>query len=122
MLEIRQESDTLFAIDFDGKITAAEMERELDKLIALTADVKNGRLIYHVGQFELPELGAMMVEMRKLPQLFSLLRRFDRAAVLADAPWLRAMAEWEGVLIPGFEIKSFARKDEKQAREWLAAR
>ncbi|WP_075997616.1 STAS/SEC14 domain-containing protein [Salaquimonas pukyongi] len=119
MLKINREADTLFTIQVNGQVTAEEMDAELDRLIELSKDIKGGRLLYDIREFEMPSIGAVMVELRKLPNLFGLLSRFDKAAVLAEEPWMRAMAEWEGVLIPGFEIKSFAHKDEKEARAWL---
>jgi hypothetical protein len=121
MLDIQKEKDGLFTIKIAGEITPAEMDREIEKLIDITKDVKSGKLLYDIRNFEMPGVGAMMVEFRKMPELFGLIKRFDKAAVLAEAPWLRVMAEWEGMLIPGLEIKSFGHKDENRAREWLAA-
>lgn len=121
MLKIEKEDERTFVIRVTGQVHTDEMDSELDRLLAMTAKVRGGRLLYDIREFEMPSLGAMMVEMRKMPQLLSLIGRFDKAAVMAEAPWLRAMAEWEGMLMPGFEVKSFAHKDEKEAREWLMA-
>ena len=121
MLKIERENGTLFVIHARGQVHSDEMESELDRLIELSKDIKGGRLLYDIREFQPSSIGAMMVEMRKLPGLLGLLTRFDKVAVMAEDPWLRAMAEWEGVLIPGFEVKSFAHKDEKEARAWLEA-
>jgi len=121
MLDIHKEDGGVYLIRISGEITSVEMDRELDRLIELTKDVVKGKLLYDIRDFEMPGVGAIMVEFGKMPQLFGLVRRFDKAAVLAETPWLRALAEWEGMLFPGLEIRSFGHKDERQAREWLAA-
>ena len=121
MLKMGKESETLFTIHLDGRITAAEMNAELDKLLEMSADVKGGRLLYDVRNFKMPEFGALVVEFRKLPALLGLIRRFDKAALLAEETWLRKFAEWEGALFPGLEIRSFSHDEEQAAREWLMA-
>ncbi|MEZ5800621.1 MAG: STAS/SEC14 domain-containing protein [Nitratireductor sp.] len=120
MLKVGKETETLFTIHLDGRISADEMNEQLDHLIELSADVSQGKLLYDVRNFRMPEFGALMVEFRKLPALFGLLRRFDKAAVLADEAWLRKFAEWEGALLPGLEIRSFPLEEEQAARAWLA--
>jgi hypothetical protein len=119
MLDITKETDGTFLIKVSGEIKPGEMERELDKLIEMSKGVSGAKLLYDIRNFEMPGIDAMMVEFKKMPQLFGMIRRFSKAAVLAEAPWLRMMAEWEGVMIPGLEIRSFAHKDEKEARQWL---
>ena len=119
MLKIEQEKDGLFVIEVTGKIDAGEMEKGLDRFIEMTRDVEEGRLLYRITDFELPTIGALVVEMRKSPDLFALVRRFAKAAVISDAAWIRSFAEWEGMLIPSFDIKSFLPKHEEEARSWL---
>lgn len=119
MLKIEQEKDGTFVIEVSGKIDAGEMEKGLSSFIEDTQALEGGKLLYKITNFELPTLGAMVVEMRMIPELFALIRRFDKAAVIADASWIRSMAEWEGMLFPGFEIKSFMPGHEKEARSWL---
>ena len=54
MLKMGKESETLFTIHLDGRITAAEMNAELDKLLEMSADVKGGRLLYDVRNVMTP--------------------------------------------------------------------
>ena len=67
----------------------------------------------------MPTAGALVVEFSRLPGLFGLLRRFDRCAVLSNRTWLRTIAEFEGMLIPGLEIKAFEYADTEAAEAWL---
>ncbi|WP_333713965.1 STAS/SEC14 domain-containing protein [Yoonia sp.] len=78
-------------------------------------------MLYRITSFAMPSLGAIGVEMARLPKLFGLLGKYDRCAVLTDIPWLRTAAEMEGALIPGLEIKAFALDAVDDAESWLIA-
>ena len=54
-----------------------------------------------------------------MPQLFGLLMKSDRCAVLSDIPWLRTAAEMEGAIFPMLTIKSFELDEEEDAKRWL---
>ena len=60
------------------------------------------------------------MELARLPELFKLIRKFDRAAVLADKKWVKTASEIESALIPGLEIKGFDPDEEAEAEAWLA--
>lgn len=119
MLRIEKENDTLVRLELDGQLDATEMKLGLDQLIEVTEGMRNGKMLYLIKNFEIPTLGAIMVEFGKLPSLFRMLSAFDKAAVLSDAAWMRQMAEWEGMFIPGLEIKAFGESNEMEARTWL---
>jgi hypothetical protein len=107
-------------IELSGKLDEAAMEVALDELIAQTKDIAHGRMLYRIGDFKLPTLGAIKVELARLPKLFGLIRNFDRAAVLADQSWIKVISEIEGALIPGLKIKAFDPGEEAAAEAWLA--
>jgi len=66
-------------------------------------------MLYDVVEFHFPSLGAIGIEFPRLPSMFKLMRKFDRAAVLTDKAWIRKVSEFEGFLFPGLEIKAFNR-------------
>lgn len=107
-------------IELDGPLDAELMRIGLDDLLAQSEGVENGRMLYRITSFEMPTGGALGVEFTRLPQLFSLLGKFDRCAVLAEAGWLRTMAEIEGALMPGMTIKAFKLDETDAAEAWLA--
>jgi len=107
-------------IEIDGKLDSEEMKTALDELVARTEDIENGRMLYRVGDFALPTLGAIAIEFSRLPSMFGLIKKFSRCAVLADQNWIKTIGEIEGALIPGVEIKGFARDEEEAAEAWLA--
>lgn len=120
MLEITQPAENRVDIAVSGTIDGATMRRGLDELIALSEGVSGGRMLYTLSDFALPTMGALGIELTRLPALLSLLSKYERCAVVADAEWLRRAAEIEGALIPGLLIRGF-RPDQRDAAEaWLA--
>lgn len=120
MLRITKPAPNRLDIELKGTLDADAMEKALDELLALSEDVTNGRMLYTIPEFSMPTLGAIGVELRRLPKLFGLLGKFDRCAVLSDTAWLRTAAEVEGKLFPGIEIKAFELGDADAAEAWLA--
>ncbi len=106
-------------IDFGGKLDSNEMKAALDELFSSGTDIKHGRMLYRVKDFDLPTLGAIGVELSRLPEAFRFIRKFDRAAVLVNEKWLKKASEIEGALIPGLEIKAFDLDEETEAENWL---
>ncbi len=107
-------------IEFSGKLDSDEMRTALDELIGKSKNVEHGRMLYRIEDFELPTLGAIGVELSRLPELFRLIGKFDRAAVLASKKWIQTVSEIEGALIPGLKIKAFDLDEEAAAEAWLA--
>lgn len=121
MLKITSPAPNRVDIEFSGTLDAEAMRAALDDLFEKSEGVTNGQMLYRITDFSMPSLGAIGVELQRLPKLFGLLGRFDRCAVLSDAGWLRTASEIEGALIPGIEIKSFALNETEEAEAWLAA-
>ena len=107
-------------IDISGSLSSNAMRSGLDQLIEAADEIEHGVMLYRISGFTLPTLGALSVELQKLPQLFSLLGKFDRCAVVSDQPWIRTAAEIEGAMIPGLEVKAYAPEEEPLAEAWLA--
>jgi hypothetical protein len=82
-------------IDLQGKLDRGQMAAALEEFEVKSAGIEHGVMRYRM------------------------IRHFDRAAILADESWLRRFSEWEGKLIPGFEIKAFPLADEAAAEHWL---
>jgi hypothetical protein len=118
MLNIVKPSKNRVDIELDGTLDAQIMRDALDSLIAKSADVENGRMLYTITNFSLPTLGALGVELGRLPSLFALIGKFEKCAVVSDLAWVRKAADIEGALFPGIDIKSF--EDKQPAEAWLA--
>ncbi|MBS7663176.1 STAS/SEC14 domain-containing protein [Pseudomonas lalucatii] len=119
MFRVSRKTANRIDVDFAGKLDRDEMRVALDELTQQSEGIEHGRMLYRIGAFELPTLGAMGVELSRLPQLFRFIRRFERMAVVADKQWLRKASELEGALIPGLTIKAFDSNQEAEAEAWL---
>lgn len=119
MLNISKPSINRVDIELTGTLDAEEMRSALDRLIEESAGITKGKMLYKVFDFEMPTLGAMAVELYRMPKLFGLIGKFDKCAVLSDTAWIRTAAEIEGVVFRSLEIKSFALADIKSAEAWL---
>lgn len=119
MLNVTKTSANRIDIELSGALDADAMRSALDHLIDQSEGISHGKMLYRISDFEMPTLGAMAVELYRMPRLFSLISKFDKCAVLSDAEWIRTAAEIEGAVLPSLEIKSFAFADIKAAESWL---
>jgi len=108
-------------IELSGKLNTEEMKIALDELESKSKDIENGRMLYEIIDFHIPSLGAIAVEFSRLPSMFGLMKKFDRAAVLTDKTWLKKVSEFEGHFFPGLEIKAFDREQKEEAEAWLSS-
>jgi hypothetical protein len=120
MLTITRPRPHHLELQLTGRLTPETMAQALDDFVALAEGIEHGTMLYTLTDFELPELGAFAVELRRLPQLLRLIPRFDRCAVLCDARWVRTIAEVEAWFIPGLEMKGFEPGERAAAEAWLA--
>jgi len=106
-------------IELSGKLNSDEMKTALDELVSKSENIENGEMLYDVVEFHFPSLGAIGIEFSRLPAMFKLMKKFDRAAVLTDKTWIKKVSEFEGFLFPGLEIKAFNRDQKEEAESWL---
>lgn len=119
MLTVTKPEPNRVDLEISGRIDSDEMARGLDELLEKAQDVNAGLMLYRINSLAFPDLGAIAVEMARLPKLLGLLGRFDRCAVLSDAAWIRTTAEVEGALFPGLDIKAFDLAEDDAAEAWL---
>jgi hypothetical protein len=108
-------------IELSGKLNSEEMKIALDELVSKSMNIENGKMLYDIIDFHIPSLGAIVIELSRLPEMFRLMKKFDRAAVLSDKTWIKKVSELEGALFPGLEIKAFNRDQKQEAEAWLSS-
>ncbi len=121
MFKVEQNGLNRLDIQFSGKLDAEEMKIALDELITKSENINNGKMFYDIIDFHIPSLRAIVIEFSRLPSMLRLIKKFDRAAVLADKTWLKKISELEGILYPGLEIKAFGRDQKSEAEAWLTS-
>ncbi len=119
MFEVTRNGLNRLDITFGGKLDSDDMRSALDKLVQQSEGIAHGKMLYRVNDFKLPTLGAIAVELSRLPAMFKFINKFDRAAVLAEKDWVQNVSEIEGALIPGLTIKGFDLDETEQAEQWL---
>ena len=119
MFTVETLAPDLLKIEIGGKITAEEMSSGLDTLLPLTSAMADGRMLALYHDIEFPEAGAILEEMKRLPQLFGVIGKVKKVALVSDQKWIRDMAMLEGKIIPGMTIRSFEFKDRAQAEAYL---
>ncbi|NHI02016.1 MULTISPECIES: STAS/SEC14 domain-containing protein [Oceanimonas] len=122
MFKVTVTGENQLELELSGRLDSEAMKAALDELVEASRYMVHGRMLYRIGDFEWPTLGAMGVELSRLPALFGMIRRFDRIAVVAAKGWIRSASKLEGALIPGLEIRAFVPAEEDHARQWLAQR
>lgn len=119
MFYVSRIGDSRIDVDFSGKLDGNEMRFALDELMRKSEGISHGRMLFRIGDFDFPTLGAVGVELSRMPQLFRFIRRFDRCAVVCAKEWVRKTSEIEGALIPGMTIKAFDEGQTTEAHQWL---
>ena len=119
MFEITLNGENRLDLHISGKIDSETMKQGLEEYISKSEGMENGTMLYTIDDIDIPTLGAIGVELSKLPQLFGLIRKFDRVAVLANQGWVKKVSEIEGFFMPGLEIKAFDRDGKAEAETWL---
>ena len=121
MFKVMPNGKNRLDIELSGKLDVEDMKIALDELVSKSENIENGKMLYEIIDFHLPSLGAIGVEFSRLPAMFGLIKKFDRAAVLTDKTWLKKATEFEGALFPGLEIKAFNRDQKAEAEDWLSS-
>lgn len=119
MLNVSKPKANRLNIELSGVLNAADMQAALDGIVRESEGFSGRTMLYTISDFEMPTLGAMAVELYRMPKVFSLLERFDKCAVLCDTQWIRTAAQIEGAIIPSLAIKSFALNEVAAAEAWL---
>jgi hypothetical protein len=120
MFRIEQKGKNRLDIVLSGKLETEAMKAALDELLIKSENIEGGKMLYEIVDFNLPSLGAIAIEFSRLPSMFGLLGRFERAAILTDEIWLKKLSEFEGALLPGLQIKAFNRDQKEEAEAWLS--
>lgn len=119
MFQVQRTRDNRLDVQLSGKLDSDELHLLVDHLVNASTGFTRGRMRYVLHDFDRPSLGALAMELSQIAQLFILIRRFKRCAVIADKRWLRIASKIEGALIPGLKIKAFSPEESVNAEAWL---
>ncbi|MEM9630364.1 MAG: STAS/SEC14 domain-containing protein [Pseudomonadota bacterium] len=120
MFKVTKVAPNRIDLELGGSLDQEAMRKGLDDLIKQSEGISEGLMLYTITDFAMPSAAAISVEFGRLPELFSMVNKFDRCAVLSEVSWLRSAAEIKGMLIPGLEIKAFELNERDAAEAWLS--
>ena len=120
MFKVIENGTNRLDIEMSGKLDAESMKVALDELVSKSENIENGKMLYVIIDFQLPTLSAIGIEFSRLPSMFGLMKKFNRAAVLTDKNWLKKVSEFEGALFPGLDIRAFNIDQRSEAEAWLS--
>jgi len=120
MFSINEISSNRVDFELSGKVDSDGMRQILDEFEAKLEGKEAVRMLYRVENFEFPTAGAMVVKLGELPKLFKLLKNIDKIAIVVDKNWIRKVADFEGMVFPGLDIKGFETDHLLAAEAWLA--
>lgn len=121
MFKVTTTGDGRVDIELDGELDAMQMRQALDELELACVGIEHGTMLYTIKELKMPTVGAMVVELSRIPLLISMVGNFDKAAVLADQGWVKTWSKIEGAIIPGLDIKAFDLSQRVEAESWLAS-
>jgi hypothetical protein len=113
-------SDQRLNLEVSGSVSAEEVARVLQEFEEKTEGMEDGAVLYKLHDFEMPSLSAVAVKLKDLPRWLRVMRKIGKMAVIADRQWIGKIAELEGLLLPGIEIKGFGLDEGASAEAWLA--
>ncbi len=119
MFKVTKRGDNRLDIELSGRLDSDEMKTALDDLIDQSDAIENGKMFYDIIDFNMPSMDAIAIELSRMPELFGLIKKYSKVAVLSDTNWIKKASELEGMLIPGLDIKAFDREQREQAEKWL---
>lgn len=120
MFAVHRSGENRLDITISGTLDKEGMMFALDQFITNAEEIEHGVMLYDIIDYHLPTLDAIWVEIKQMPELMSLIGRFDKAAVLSDKQWLKTISELEGKLMPHLQIKAFDRMQKDEAEAWLS--
>ncbi|MBE9063416.1 STAS/SEC14 domain-containing protein [cf. Phormidesmis sp. LEGE 11477] len=112
----RVENSPVVEIVIEGKITAADMQSVIKEVETDLAKYEKIRVLEDIRDFKGVDPMALWVDLKQVSKI----RNISHAAIIADAKWVKTVAEAIGGLYP-FELKVYERSQIAEARAWLAA-
>lgn len=109
------------AFRVSGKVTAEDVETAWASLDAALDEAETIGLYAEIVGLGGVTLDGLVKDLAMGLKQIGQLRRFARYAVVSDAGWLRAVADVEGKLLPGIEIRTYTPEEKDAAMAWLTA-
>ncbi|NJM99242.1 MAG: STAS/SEC14 domain-containing protein [Phormidesmis sp. RL_2_1] len=111
----RIEDTPVVEIVVEGKITAADIDNVIKEVEVDLAKYEKLRVLEDIRDFKGIDPMALWIDLKQISKV----QKISHAAIVADAKWVKTVAEAISGLYP-FEMKVYERSQITEAREWLA--
>ena len=89
MFKVTRRGDNRLDIELSGRLDSDEMRTALDELVDQSDSIENGKMLYDIIDFNMPSMNAIAIELSRLPELFGLIKKYSKIAVLSDTNWIK---------------------------------
>ena len=110
----RTEDSPVVEIVIEGRITAADIENVVKEVETDLAQHENLRVLEDIRDFRGIDPMALWTDLKQISKI----SKISHAAIVADAKWVKTVAEAIGGLYP-FEMKVYESAEIETARAWL---
>ena len=110
----RTEDSPIVEIVVEGKITAADIDSVVKEVEVDLAKHDKLRVLEDIRDFKGIDPMALWTDLKQISKI----QKISHAAIVADAKWVKTVAEAIGGLYP-FEMKVYERSQLAEARAWL---
>ncbi len=119
MLEMLDRRDDVIAFKMSHKITGADLETIMDRLVEAMAKHEIIHVFAETESIDGIEISALPSHMARAMPLFGKLDRFGRVAVVADQAWVRLGTRLESALLPNISYRTYTPEEREQALAWV---
>lgn len=120
--DIPFEDERILGIRISGKVDLMDLLPVIGRVDSLLQGDAPLRGYVEIGDFDGVSLAALARDIKYAVTHFrALAKRFERVAIVTDNAWIRRMAKFESLFIPGLEERVFAAADVVEAQAWVAA-
>ncbi len=109
------------AFRVSGKVTKEDVELAWASLDAALDEAETIGLYAEVVGLDGFTLAGLVEDLARGIKALGEWGRFARYAVVSDKAWLRTLADLEGKLLPGIEIRTYTPEEAPAAVAWLTA-
>lgn len=109
------------AFRVSGKVTKEDVELAWASLDAALDEAETIGLYAEVVDLGGVTLTGLVEDLAHAIKALGEWHRFARYAVVSDKAWLRTLADVEGKLLPGIEIRTYTPEESEAAIAWLTA-
>ncbi len=90
MFKVERSSEDRLDIQMSGKLDNEAMLKALDELVEKSEGISNGKMLHEVVDYHLPSLGAIGIELSRIPEMYGFIKKFSLEQKSEAVKWLES--------------------------------